>query len=64
MFYNRLIGKPAEGLEALRIGFAASQTEGGSDMEREQVAPVRTAGSPRPAILLQHLDDPQVLRNP
>jgi hypothetical protein len=62
IFYHNPIAKPAERLKTMWIGFAAAQAEGSRNVETEQGASVWPAGGSRPAILFQHLDDPQVLR--
>ena len=58
IFYHGPIGKPAERLKTVWIGFAAAQTEDSRNVETKQVAAVWSAGGSRPAMLFQHLDDP------
>ena len=57
---GRVVGKAAERLEHVRVGLVAAESEAGGNVERHLVAAVRDAAARRPAVVLEHLQRPQI----
>src|SRR5689334_23434331 len=61
VLHRRRVSEAAEGREDLRVALVAAQAEAGGDVQRELVSAMRHAAARRPAVLLQHVQRPQVL---
>src|SRR6476661_5898237 len=59
--HDGVVGEAAGGLELARVGLVAAELERGRDVQGELVAAVRDAAAGGPAVLAQHVLDPQVL---
>src|SRR3954469_21016579 len=55
-----VVGETTGGLEFAGVGLVATELEGGGDVQRELMAAMRNASPRRPAVLMQHLLDPQI----
>src|SRR5579872_4110516 len=61
VFNGRVVRESAKGLKYSRVGFISTKSQSGGDMQRQLVAAMRNAAGRRPAIFLEHIQNPHVL---